>query len=49
MEMKSIEEIYMDHNYINDNGAAILEQAIFRNKQISKCELLSNCLSVKMA
>jgi hypothetical protein len=39
--------LYLDYNLINNAGAAIIEQMIYRNKKMEELTLKGNCLTTK--
>lgn len=48
LQLKNIEEIHLEHNFITDKAVPIIEQIIFKNKMISRFQLSKNALSLKM-
>jgi hypothetical protein len=38
----------LDHNFLNDNAAHIIEKAIYRNKSLVRVQLHNNSLGIKM-
>jgi hypothetical protein len=48
LQLKYLEELYLDHNYLNDNAGCVIEKTIFKNKTLSKVQLHNNSIGMKM-
>jgi hypothetical protein len=48
LQLKYLEQLFLDHNFLNDNAARIIEKVIFKNKSLEKVQLYNNSVGVNM-